>query len=255
MPTSRAALIRRNLRRRFGITANQVAIRTSQPWYLRVLFVALVATLALAAAGWVFEAGMRLAGHDRARTTERISHLQERLTTLEQQNEALLREVRASEGRIEVERVAQAGLITQIKSMQLENSALKEDVAMFEGFVSGASIQSSGPRIVRVAIEPIGEGGRFKYRLLLFNRSTQRGGAEFRGDFQFDLLLERSGKDANIRIPEGRTGPETERFRVAFRHFHRVEGEFVLPANARIKGGEVRLLRDGEVQARLPIVL
>lgn len=255
MPASRAALIRRNLRRRFGISATQVAIRTAQPWYLRVLFIAVVASLALAAAGWIFEAGMRLAGHDRAKTTERIIDLQDRVESLVQENERLQRDVRASEGRIEVERVAQAGLAGQIKSLQLENSALKEDVAMFEGFVSGASIQASGPRIVRVAIEPIGEGGRFKYSLLLFNRSTQRGGTEFRGDYQFDLLLERSGRDANIRIPEGPTGPEAERFRVAFRHFHRVEGEFVLPAESRIKGGEVRLLRGGEVQARLPIVL
>ena len=255
MPASRTALIRRNLRRRFGITASQVSVRTSQPWYLRVLFVAIVATLALAAAGWVFEAGMRLAGHDRAQTTERITDLQTRVAILERENEGLLREVRASDGRIEVERVAQAGLTSQIKTLQLENAALKEDVAMFEGFVSGASIQSAGPRIVRVAIEPIGEGGRFKYTLLLFNRSTKRGGAEFRGDFQFDLLLERSGKDANIRIPDGSTGPEAERFRVAFRHFHRVEGEFVLPPNSSIRGGEVRLLSDGEVLARLPIVL
>lgn len=255
MPASRVALIRRKLRRRFGITANTVSIRTSQPWHIKLL--ALVGALALAvgASGWIFEAGMKLAGHDRAQSIERITELEAKLADLEQDNERLRREVRASDGRIEVERVAQEGLAAQVKTLQLENTALKEDVGLFEGFVSGASIQSVGPRIVRIAIEPIGEGGRFKYRMLLFNRSTQRGGAEFRGDYQFDLQVERGGKDANIRIPNVSDGAEAERYRVAIRHFHRVEGEFVLPADAVIKGGEVRLLHDGEVVARMPVAL
>lgn len=255
MPASRSALIRRNLRRRFGISATRVAVRTEQPWYLRVLIVAGSVLLAIAAAGWVFEAGMRLAGHDRSLSGRRIDELVSRVEELERINEGLQREVRASEGRIEVERVAQEALTGQVKTLQLENSALKEDVALFEGFVSGASVQSTGPRIVRVAVEPIGGAGRYKYRLLLFNRSTQRGGSEFRGDYQFDLLLERDGKDANMRIPESTGGPDGERFRVSVRHFHRVEGEFVLPPGSIIKGGEVRLIQGGEVQARLPIVL
>lgn len=255
MPASRSALIRRNLRRRFGITATRVAVRTEQPWYLRVLVIVGAVLLAIAAAGWVFEAGMRLAGHDRSVSGRRIDDLLARVDELERANAGLQREVRASEGRIEVERVAQESLANQVKTLQIENSALKEDVALFEGFVSGASIQASGPRIVRVSIEPIGEVGRYKYQLLLFNRSTQRGGSEFRGDFQFDLALERNGKDANMRIPETTAGPESERYRVAFRHFHRVEGEFTLPPKVTIKGGEVRLMQGGEVQARLPIVL
>lgn len=255
MPASRSALIRRNLRRRFGITATRVAVRTEQPWYLRVLVIVGAVLLAIAAAGWVFEAGMRLAGHDRSVSGQRIDELMSRVAELERLNAGLEREVRASEGRIEVERVAQESLANQVKTLQVENSALKEDVALFEGFVSGASIQAAGPRIVRVSIEPIGEAGRYKYQLLLFNRSTQRGGSEFRGDYQFDLVLERNGKDANMRIPETTAGSEGERYRVAFRHFHRVEGEFVLPPKVTIKGGEVRLMQGGEVQARSPIVL
>jgi hypothetical protein len=255
VPASRAALIRRDLRRRFGIASSQVSVRSTQPWYLRVVFAAVVATIALAAAGWIFETGMRLAGHERAESTRTIIDLQARVANLERDNDALQRAVRASESRIEVERVAQESLALQLRSLQQENAALKEDVALFEGFVSGASITSSGPRIVRVAVEPIGEGGRFKYRLLLFNRSAQRGGTEFRGQLQFDLLLEREGRDANIRLPESERVPDVDRYRVVFRHFHRVEGEFVLPSGASIKGGEVRLLRDGNVEARMPFTL
>lgn len=254
MPASSVALIRRKLRKRFGISAGHVAVRTAQPWYVRLLVLCAGIVLAIAIGGWVFEAGMRLAGYERAEASRRLDESEERIAQLERENEALHREVRASEGKIAVERVAQEELANQVKTLQAENAALKEDVSLFEGFVSGASIQAEGPRIVRVAIEPIGAEGRFKYRLLLFNRSMQRGGAEFRGEYQFDLVLDREGKDANIRIPDPASGAESERFRVAFRHFHRVEGEFVLPAGAVIRGGEVRLVRGNEVQARLPVV-
>lgn len=253
MSASRAALIRRQLRQRFGITANRVAVRTALPWYWRTILFAVVTGIALAAALWIFEAGIKLAGHDRSEARRQLGELRSQVEALARDKEELTRAARAAEGRIQVEVATQETLVSQIRSLQQENAMLREDVGLFEGFVSGASVQSSGPRIVRVALESIGDGGRFKYRMLLFHRSSQRGGAEFRGELQFDLQLERDGKDANMRIPDPSVADD--RYRVVVRHFHRVEGEFQLPPGSVIKGGEARLLQGGVVHARHSIVL
>jgi len=162
---------------------------------------------------------------------------------------------RAADASIQLEKSAQEGLAGQLRGLQRENAALKEELAVFEGFVSGAVVQATGLRIVRSSLEPLGDRtGRYRYRVLIVNRPPGRGVQEMRGDLQFDLIVSRDGKDASIRFP-GSDPAEAARFKVAVKHFHRAEGEFTVPAGSVIKGGEVRLLQDGQVKARQEFAL
>ena len=255
MSASRLALIRRKLRQLSGISARRVAVRVETPWYWRAALWVLVLTVSATLAAALYDAGRRFAGFDSRSSYQHIAELEEKLAVAEDELRGLRSVARSADASIQLEKSAQAQLADQLKGLQRENAALKEELAVFEGFVSGAVVQAAGLRIVRVALEPLGEGtGRYRYRVLIVNRQVARGVQEVRGDLQFDLIVSREGKDASIKFPGG-DQVEAARYKVLVKHFHRAEGEFTVPAGAVVKGGEVRLLQDGQVKARQQIVL
>ena len=54
------------LRQRFGIAAPKVSVRTHVPWYLRWLGIAVLLSFSAALAVWMYDAGRKFAGFDRA---------------------------------------------------------------------------------------------------------------------------------------------------------------------------------------------
>ena len=54
------------LRRRFGIAAPRVAVRSEVAWYLRWVGLILVLACSAALAAWMYDAGRRFAGFDRS---------------------------------------------------------------------------------------------------------------------------------------------------------------------------------------------
>lgn len=255
MSASRLALIRRHLRQLSGISARRVAIRVEMPWYWRAVLWVLILTASVTLASALYDAGRRFAGFDSRSSLQQIGQLEERLAAAEEELAGLRSVARSADASIQLEKSAQVQLAEQLRTLQRENAALKEELAVFESFVSGAPAQASGLRIVRVSLESIGDKtGRYRYRVLIVNRQTVRGVQELRGDLQFDLVVSRDGKDASIKLPGG-DQVEAARYKVLVKHFHRAEGEFTVPQGAVIKGGEVRLLQDGQVRARQEIVL
>ena len=53
------------LRRRFGIAAPRVAVRSETTWYLRWVTLILVLAASAVLAAWMYDAGRRFAGFDR----------------------------------------------------------------------------------------------------------------------------------------------------------------------------------------------
>lgn len=255
MSVAGLALIRRKLRHLSGISARRVAVRVEAPWYLRALLWILILTVSATLAVALYDAGRRFAGFDSRTTHRQIADLEDKLAAAEKELAGLRSVARSADASIQLEKSAQEQLADQLRGLQRENAALKEELAVFEGFVSGAVVEAAGLRIVRVVLEPLGEGtGRYRYRVLIVNRQAARGVQEVRGDLQFDLIVSRDGKDASIRFPGG-DQVEAARYKVLVKHFHRAEGEFAVPVGAAVKGGEVRLLQDGQIKARQQIVL
>jgi len=252
MAVAGSALIRRRLRQRFGIAARKVAIRSEVPWYWRALLWVLVLSTSLALAAWMYDYGRRFAGFDRSETDRELAALRTQVGTLESELEKLGAIARSSGSRLRVETTTQDQLAAQIKSLQRENAALKEDLALFEGLVAGGA-PPAGLQIARVSLESGGTKSRWRYRVLVVNPGLPKGAREVRGELQFELSARQDGKDVNISIPV--PGAPAAAFQFSVRHFQRLEGEFVLPAGAILKAGEVRLLQEGEVKARQAVVL
>lgn len=258
MAVAGSALIKRRLKQRFGIASRKMAIRSELPWYVRGALWIAALSVSLALAAWLYDAGRRFAGFDRAETEREIADQRKRIEELWAEVEKLRPVASASDSRRQLERTTQEQLIVQLRSLQQENAGLKEDLAMFEGLVSGsASTHAAGVglRVARVGVEPVGQGGRYRFRALVVNAVAARNPKDIRqatGSLQFELVFRQGDKDVSISVP--RQGDIAARnFEFSVRHFQRLEGEFQLPAGAALKSGEVRLIQDSVVKYRQPI--
>lgn len=83
---SRLAITLRRLRSRFGIAAPRVSVRTHIPWYWRALATISVLSISIALAGWIYDAGRKIAGFDVRETAQEMAILRDRVAELEQEN-------------------------------------------------------------------------------------------------------------------------------------------------------------------------
>ncbi|MQY52257.1 hypothetical protein HCX48_11725 [Rhodocyclus tenuis] len=254
MASPGATLKLRRFRRRFGIGAPRLAIRTHVEWRWRVLagVIALLLTGALLFAS--FDAGRRSAGNFNAAADAELNALKGHVAALETEAAALRSIVSSGGSNLQMERAAQQQLAQQVRALESENGALKDDLAFFEGLIP-ASEESAVPgvRIHRMSVAPDAVPGQYRYRMLLVNN----GGKplkEFRGTLQLAVQVRQGNEDAIIAVPsEAERG--AARFQIEIKHFQRVEGVFSVPPGVLVKSVESRLMQDGAVRARQTVNL
>lgn len=254
MLNSRVALIRRHFRQRFGIASAKVGVRSEVQWYWKCVLWAVVLALAVGASQSVYDAGRRFAGYDHSEMEAELSELKTRLSQVTAELAKASESSRSLEGRLQVELAAIEQVGAQMRALQHENAALKEDLALFEGLVSEPVIASEVIKVARVRVEPAALPGRYRFGVLLVRQVGVRSVRDFSGDLQFVLKIRRSGSDGMMTIP-GEGNPAASHYRFSVKHFYRAEGEFAVPGDAEIVGGEVKLVQDGVVKLRQPIHL
>lgn len=250
--TSRVALTLRRLRSRFGITAPRVTVRTHIPWYWRASGIAVTGAVALALAGWVYDAGRRIAGFDHSESAQEIGALRARVSDLEAEVSKLRTANNASEASLQIERTAQQQLTAQVRALEAENNRLKEENAVFERLSQGDA-KESAIAISRLRVFPDGAGGRYRYQFLVAQNGEQRG-KEFKGNLQIAVTLSPEGGGSMISIPRP-NDPDPSRFLIVFKHFRRIDGVFTVPDGAKPKSVEVRLIQDGAIRASQTVTL
>lgn len=253
MAASGAAVKLRRLRQRFGISAPKVAVRTHIPWYWRGLAIVAMLSVSLALARWIYDAGRSIAGFDSSSTTQKIDGLKAKLASLESDLADAKAAASAAESNLRIDRSAQQQLAQQVRHLESENLALKQDLAFFEGLLPDAVSGEAGVRINRFRVERDPNDGRYRYRMLVVHNGAKQQ-REFRGELQFSLKVQQAGKDAIITFPpEG--SQDRDRFRLEVKHFQRAEGVLLIPVGAVLKSVEARILQDGVVRTRQSINL
>ena len=256
----------RFMRRRMTIAAPKMAVRTHIPWYWRALFWIVVLSTSLAFAAWIYDAGRKFAGFDRNEVQQELVDLRASTVKLSAENATLKAETNAAGSRLSIEQTAQRGLADQVKALELENTRLKEDLALFEGMI--ATDRKEGSFAINNFKVDL-NNGRLRYRMLL-SRGARTGSIlagnqepEFVGRVEF-LLFERGAgmPDSKGATPDGGMmrlpSPEeagADNDRVKFRYFQRLEGELTLPAGSNPKQVQVRLLEADKVKATQTVSL
>ncbi|HLO62853.1 MAG TPA: DUF6776 family protein [Azonexus sp.] len=239
MPTPAVTLRIRKFRRRFGILAPKVVVRSQLPmrWYvlLTVLFALLMLSL-----GWLMA--------QRSETNELGRELEASRQQLILQSDELSA-LRSSSGTeqsvVNIERAARQQLLSRIKVLESENVMLKEDVLLFERLISAAN-EAATVRIENFkAVADV--GGRYRYRLLMIYQPDKQL-PEFRGFLQLEIQYVHSGRSARMLVPEMQALRRDGLVEV--RHILRREGGFVLPAGAVLQGVEARLYQGDVLKSK-----
>jgi hypothetical protein len=222
-----------------------MTIRTHLPWPLRAVFLAIVLGLASAIGMWVYDLGRGFAGLNSDKTKEQITTLKDQIEKLSAERDQYSTTVNASESRFNIEKSVQLQLATQVKTLEVENAKLKEDLVFFESLLP-TTTGSQGISIRRLMAEPV-SSNQLRYRLLVM-----QGGKvdrDFVGELQLTVTVLQGGKSAMINYPEGKPG-EAEKFKLGFKYYQRVEGVLTLPQGVSIKTVQARILDKGQIRAQ-----
>jgi hypothetical protein len=239
MPTPAVTLKLRRFRRRFGITAPRVVVRSHWPWRWLAPIVALVIGLLLTLL-WL--ASQRNEVGAMGRELEEL-----RQEVRGQQEELIVLRSTAGTGKsaVEMERAAQQELLGKIQGLERENVALKEDMLLFERLIPFAGEET----VVRVENFRLAQDGpaRYRYRLLVAFQPGKQGG-DFRGRLQLAVNAVKGGKEYHVVLPEGRDAPAE--YQLEVEHFLRREGVFSMPPDVLVKSVEARILQGDAVRAK-----
>lgn len=242
----RVALKLRRWRYRVGISAPRVSVRTHIAWPWRVSLYLIGIALSFALAGWAYDTGRRFAGFDQYASTQQRDALQDQIEGLEEDRQRLRSLADSSESRLQIELAAEKQLIQQIKTLEIENAQLKEDLSFFESLAQSETNETglSIPRL-RLELEDTATN-QYRYRMLVAVQG--RKGKEFSGEYRLLLNTVQDGKMVEMVFPAA-SETNSKKFHLSFKYFQRVDGHFRLPVGARLKGIEARLLQNGAVLA------
>ena len=237
------------LRQRFGIAAPKVSVRTQMPWYLRWLGLAVILAFSAALAAWVYDAGRRFAGFDRSEVEQELSSARSELAKVRDELERLRAVANAADSKVSIERTAQQKLAQQTRSLGQDNARLREELAIFESMLSSDTASAAPLSVLRFKVEPDVLPGEFRYRILLLASGPRRG-REFQGRLELVVSLTEGGRNAMITIPE-QGQPESSTFRLAFKHFQRIDGIFRVNPKARVASVQVRVYETGSADPKV----
>ena len=233
----------KRLRTRFGISAPKMAVRMHVAWYWRWLGLMLFASVSLAVAAWIFNAGLRFAGFDRSEVEQELQKLSQATSGLEEELVRLRGIAHASESRLKIEQAAQSQLMAQAKALEEENARLREDLAFFENLLPTGEKLS----VHRLKVERDALPGEYRYRLLILQGGKRD--KPFQGSLQLVVSVQHGNRNDMMVFP-GEKEPAGAGFRLNFRYFYRAEGTFRVPPAAKVRAVQVRVLESGSDQVR-----
>jgi hypothetical protein len=113
--------VRRKIRRHFGLTAKQVAVRSQRPWYFQWFVAALFIVVGYLAAYWQFTGGENL-----------VAKLNQAIL----ENQGFQTKIIQVEQQIKIEQASQINLNEELKLVHDENIKLKEDLLFYKNMLS-----------------------------------------------------------------------------------------------------------------------
>ena len=118
--------VRRNVRRHFGLTAKQVAVRTRWPWYFKFFLIFMFTSSGFLLAYWIFKGG------ENANIHERVQQQAIEIKELEAKLVGAQRE-------LQVELATNNTLAKELASVQDDNIKVKEELFFYKNMLGRRS--------------------------------------------------------------------------------------------------------------------
>jgi hypothetical protein len=223
----------RLLRRRLTISAPRMAVRSAMPWPLRWVVFAVVLGFCASVGLWAFEFGKDIAGLEPSAKDE-LARLRAEVKQLREERDKAQSVVNTSGSLLTAEKAAQEKLGGQIRQLEADNRALRDDLGFFEKLMPTGG--AAGVAIRGLQAEPL-PGAQLKWQVLVIQ--PDKNAAEFKGRLELTLSGTLNGKPWMMALPEGGQA-------LQFRQYRRVEGVVDLPPQAVVKNISAKVM-DGVV--------
>jgi hypothetical protein len=184
---------------------------------------------------WAFEFGKSIAGLDSG-AKEELLHLRDDVVKLREERDKAQSVFNTSASLITAEKAARDQLATQIKALEAENRALRDDLGFFEKLIPTSA---EGVAIRAMQAEVLA-GTQLKWQLLVIQ--PVKNAPEFRGKLEMSLAGTLNGKPWMMELPGG---PQP----LQFRQYRRVEGMVDLPPQAVVKNVSAKVVEGTSTRA------
>lgn len=224
--------------RQLSVSSPSMTVKSQLPLRYRLLVWLIALCVVIGIGLWAYDMGRSGAGLD---ADVRDQHVQ--ITQLKAERDQLAKSANAAESRLNIELAAQNQMSEQIKTLEAENARLKEENAYYESLLP-SNTGAQGVTIQRLALEPVSPD-KLRYRLLVLQGGS--GKQRFAGELQLVVTFEQNGQTQSLTFPNDQSG-DHEKFKIGFRHYQRLEGVLTLPAGAKAKTVQARVLEKGKVK-------
>ena len=217
----------RLLRRRLTISAPKMAIRSTLPWPLRWVLVAVVLGFCAAIGMWAFDFGREIAGLDRVSKDE-LPRLRSEIGRLTLERDKAQSVANTAGSLLATAQATQERLTAQIKQLEAESHLLRDDLGFFEKLLP---VTGSGGIAIR-GLQAEVLGGQVKWQVLVIQ--PVKNPEEFRGKLEVNFAGTRNGKTWAMSLPEAEQA-------LQFRQYRRIEGVLSLPSEVVLKTVSVKI--------------
>jgi len=118
--------VRRKIRRHFGLTAKQVAVRSKRPWYFQTLLAIFYVTLGFGSAYWIFQGGQN-------------QSIRQKSEQIALENRLLQTKLVGAQRELQIELATNNNLAKELTSVQDESIKIKEDLFFYKNMLKGKS--------------------------------------------------------------------------------------------------------------------
>lgn len=214
-------------------------VRSRLPWPVCWAVLALALGFSAALSLWAFEFGKGLTGLERGEAAD-IQKLREELAQVRGDRDRAQSIANTAESLLRAERAAQDTLARQVKALEADAAALKDDLGFFEQLLPAASPQSLALRGLQAEVAM---PGQLHFQLLLMR--GEKAAAEFVGRYDVVMSGLLDGRAWSQAFAEhGGLRP------IQFRQYQRVQGQVSFPAQALVQAVHVRVFdKQGGVKA------
>ena len=232
----------RLLLRRLTVSAPKMAIRSTLPWPLRWVVVAIVLGFCGAISMWAFEFGRDIAGLDKT-SKEELPRLRSELARLTLERDKAQSIANTAGSLLAAGQATQDQLAAQNRQLEATNPSLRDDLGFFEKLLP---VSGSGGIAIRGLQLEVLAGSQLKWQVLVFQ--AVKNPAEFSGKLDLTISGLRNGKPWSISLPEAEQG-------LKFTQYRRLEGVLQLPADVLLKIASARILDGASVRATQTVKL
>lgn len=226
----------RLLRRRLAFSGPRVAVRRAMPWPLRWALAAVMLGFCGAIALWAFEFGKNIAGVEHG-IKEELLRLRAEVDELRQQRDKAQSVYNTSASLLTAERAAQERMASQLKMLESENRALREDLGFFQKLIPATG---AGGIAIRSLQAEVLDGRKLKWQVLVIQPA--KNAPEFRGRLEMSMSGSLNGKPWAMDLQGGAQY-------LQFRQYRRAEGMVDLPPQAVVKNVSARVVEGTATRA------